>query len=271
MEKGPIDFHKLFGSQLAVPPGNFMDCYAFSIHKAGSTLMHKMIAEVCRGAKIPCVSIADTLFCEGFMENDWGGHPGIRQLIGPGRVYYGFRSLPDALLDDSLQLKNKRSVLLVRDPRDALVSQYYSFGGKHPSHVKPEKSKSVILQNAKKTEHMTIDEYVLSVAQGHLRRLNSYRTNLDFDNVLLRRYEDIFFDKRKFLGEIFNHFGIEVPGTVLDKVAARNDVRPEVEDPTKHIRKGTPGDHAEKLRPETIEELNKLFANVCKCYGYDLA
>lgn len=270
LETKDIDYKKIFKEQLEVPPGTFMDCYAFSIHKAGSTLMHKMIADVCRMAKIPGISIPDTLFREGVFEKDWADDPRVLELITPGRIYYGFRHLPPALLSESLQLKYKRSVLLIRDPRDALVSQYFSFGGKHISHKLPDKNKEAFIEKAKKTEDLTIDEYVLMVARNHLNKLIAYRDNLYFDNVLLRKYEDIYFDKRKFLGEIFRHFGIKVPPKVLDAVAERNDIRPEEEDPTKHIRKGTPGDHANKLRPETIGKLNDMFRRICKWYGYEL-
>lgn len=265
-----VDYKKIFEQELAVPSGTFMDCYAFSIHKAGSTLMHKMIADVCRAAKIPGISIPDTLFRQGIFEKDWAEDPRILELISPGRIFYGFRHLPPVLLADSLQLKFKKSVLLIRDPRDALVSQYFSYGGKHVSHRLPDKNKEAFLEKAQSTADLSIDEYVLKLSRNHLKKLLAYRNNLYFDNVLLCKYEDIYFDKRTFLGNIFRHFGIRVNQRILDAVAEKNDVRPEEEDPTKHIRKGTPGDHANKLKPETIQELNNLFGKVCKWYGYDL-
>lgn len=270
MESNRIDYPKIFEAHLQVPPGTFMDCYAFSIHKSGSSLMHGMIAEVCQIAKIPAISIPDIIFREGIFEKDWVNDSAVSELIGPGRIYYGFRALPQLLLNESIGLKEKKSVLLVRDPRDALVSQYYSFSGKNFSHKLPDKNQEVLMNRATATEFLSIDEYVLKFAPQHLAKLLAYKNHLRFDNVLLRRYEDIYFDKRKFLGEIFDHFGLEVASEVLDIVASRNDIRPEAEDPTKHIRKGTPGDHAEKLLPETINKLNALFRDVGEYYGYDL-
>ena len=76
--------------------------------------------------------------------------------------------------------------------------------------------------------------------------------------------------RENFLADIFTHFNIAVESDVLDEVAARNDIRPEVEDISKHIRKGTPGDHVNKLRPETITKLNDIFCETCAFYGYDL-
>lgn len=270
MESNRIDYTKIFEAQLAMPPGPFMDCYAFSIHKSGSSLMHGMIAHVCTLAKLSSINIPDTLFAEGIFEKDWGNDPGILSLISPGRVFYGFRALPSVLLDQSVNLEDKKCVLLVRDPRDALVSQYYSFGGAKFSHRLPGKNQDVLLNYARKTEDLAIDEYVLKMADPHLAKLAAYCDKLPSKNVLLRRYEDIYFDKLTFLRDIFDHFGIDVPEALLDTVSAQHDIRPEAEDPSKHIRKGTPGDHAEKLRPETIQELNRVFKDVAARYGYDL-
>lgn len=270
MESNRIDYLKIFEAQLAEAPGPFKDCYAFSIHKAGSTLMHSMIASVCRAAQIPSITIPDVLFREGIFEKDWECDSSILSLVTPGRVYYGFRALPPLLTEESVRLREKKSVLLIRDPRDALVSQYYSFGGKHVSHRLPDKNKEAFVESAKITEDLTIDAYVLAAAPSYLNKMAAYRENLCFENVLLRRYEDIYYDKRKFLGEIFAHFGVEVSKEILDAVASRNDVRPASEDPGKHIRKGTPGDHIEKLQAETIQALNQIFRDMAACYGYDL-
>lgn len=264
-----IDYKNIFASQLLCR-GDFPDCYAFSIHKAGSSLMHAMINQVCHFARIPGLSIPDTLFLEGISENIWGNDERIIDLIGPGRVYYGFRSLPKVLLNESVCLREKKSVLLVRDPRDALVSQYFSFGGKNVSHKLPNKDKEAFLEKFQTTSHMEIDQYVLHTAVNYRNKLNAYKNNLNFENVLLFKYEDIYFDKRKFLGDIFNHFGILVESKLLDDVASKNDIRPAAEDAAKHIRKGTPGDHVNKLRPETINKLNTIFAEICEWYGYDL-
>ena len=264
------DYQKIFELQLARSAG-FQDCYAFSIHKAGSTLMHKMIGEVCSFSGIPSVSIPDTLFKEGIFEKDWEKDEGILNLISSGRIYYGFRHLPEILLNESVRLRDKKSILLVRDPRDALVSQYFSYGGKYVSHMLLSKNKEAFLKDRQATSHMDIDQYVLLAAGDYLNKLKRYKENLNFDNVLLFKYEDIYIDKRKFLSGIFLHFGITVESSLLDKIAAKNDVRPELEDVTKHIRKGAPGDHVNKLLPGTISKLNAIYAETCAWFGYDLS
>jgi hypothetical protein len=45
-------------------------------------------------------------------------------------------------------------------------------------------------------------------------------------------------------------------------------VKPVGEDIRSHMRKVTPGDYREKLRPETIAELNRRFSEVLDALGY---
>ena len=133
----------------------------------------------------------------------------------------------------------------------------------------PKKNESAFVERLKQTAHLEIDEYVLQAANNYLAKLNFYRNNLNFDLALTERYEDIFYDKEGFLRRIFEHFGLQVEDEVFERVARDNDIRPEKEDVSQHIRKGAPGDHREKLRPETIQSLNQTFSDIFDWLGYD--
>lgn len=250
-------------------PREFQDVYAFSVHKCGSSLMYGMISEICKRSGIPGISIPDLLFNNGFFDNEWQSDDCLVNLLGIGRVYYGFRYLPDFFKKQNSHLKGKKSVLLIRDPRDALVSMYYSFGGKYISHALPKINAEKLLTELKKNSVLDIDDYVLQEANILHAKLDNYKNYLDFDHVLLYRYEEAYFDKKEFLKKIFSHFALDVASEILTEVAVENDIRPTIEDPTKHIRKGTPGDHREKLRPSTITQLNDIFRETCQWYGYD--
>lgn len=256
----------------ALPPhdGAFDPCFAFSIHKCGSTMMHAMISAVCNQAQIPAVSVPDLLFAQGVLDSQWANDPAIQPAFTRNLLYYGFRHLPPILLAPEVQLRLRRFVLLVRDPRDALVSQYFSYGRKAGSHAVPTKNAQAFLDTLAKTEDREIDDYALAAAPNLRLKLEAYRSALDFDLGLLRQYETVYFDKETFLAEIFDHFAMPVPRQIIAAVARANDVRPAQEDETKHIRKGSPGDHKEKLRPDTIARLNDIFRDVGSFYGYHL-
>lgn len=250
--------------------GAFDACFAFSVHKCGSTMMHSMIRAVCKNAGIPSVSIPDLLFSYGILDSTWSTDPALVPAFNRNLLYFGFRYLPPILMNPESQVRSRRFVLLVRDPRDALVSQYFSFGRKAGSHARPKHNPEALEQRLAAIEEKPIDSYVIEMASALASKLEAYRAALDFNLGLLRRYEDVYFDKETFLGEIFDHFGIAVPHHIIAAVARANDVRPAQEDDSKHIRKGTPGDHLEKLRPETIAKLNDTFRSVGSFYGYDL-
>ena len=244
--------------------------FAFSIHKCGSTLMHSMIRAVCTRAEIPAISIPDLMFSNGILDPQWAADEALLPAFRRNILYFGFRHLPDILTAPDFDLRARRFVLLVRDPRDALVSQYFSYGKKSGSHAIPAKNAEEFRKRLEAAGDRLIDEYVLAASRNLHKKFEAYRDNLDFSKGLLRRYEDVFFDKETFLAEIFDHFKISVHRTIIAEVARDNDVRPEKEDETKHIRKGTPGDHAEKLQPATIATLNERFREVGAFYGYSL-
>lgn len=232
--------------------------------------MHSMIDAVCKSQKIPTTNVPSVMHTEGILPRDWAQDKSLLAAYSLPALHFGFRFFPGGMATPELKIKSRKAVLLVRDPRDALVSQYFSYGKKDGSHFVPEKMKEAIGRTMERNSGLTIDEYVLQEAPRLLAKLEAYKRHLNPDNTLLRRYETIFFDKETFLGEIFEHFGIDVPTDVIAGVAQDHDVRPTKENPNRHIRKGTPGDHADKLLSETIASLNVQFSDIGVFYGYEL-
>jgi len=264
-----MDYDAIFSTLPDSQPG-FERCFAFSVHKSGSTMLGKMVREVCKRRDIPAASVPNLLFSEGVPVRDWKDDQKLAPAFTKEILYYGFRFLPPMMCAPGVALRKSRFVLLVRDPRDALVSQYFSFGKTSGSHVLPKKNAEAYTATRESLPERSIDEYVVQISRQLCNKLVDYRDNLNFDLGLMRRYEDVFFDKATFLGEIFTHFGVDVPPGVIAKVAENHDIRPEKEDETRHIRKGTPGDHREKLKPETIATLNDTFREIGAFYGYEM-
>jgi hypothetical protein len=248
-------------------PGNFDSMFAFSVHKCGSSLMNRMIRQVCEKEDIPDLNIPGPLFTKG-VDPSWKTDADLLQLIKPGYIYHSFRDFPPVLAE---VMKNNayKCVFLVRDPRDALVSQYFSFmpGG---SHIIPNENPEHFLKVQEKSKGLTIDQYVVTHSKNLKNKLEAYKQNLDFSVTKVFKYEDIFFDKYRFISEIFTHFDMSPKDDVLRSVAADNDIIPEKENPNRHIRKGVPGDHKVKLQPQTIEELDKVFEDIGSFFGYDI-
>lgn len=248
-------------------PGNFIKCFAFSIHKCGSSLMNKMIKEVCNIEKIPYLDIPTPMFENG-LGPSWQKDDGILKFIKDGYIYLGYRNLPP-VFKDKIDFSNSPSVLLIRDPRDALVSQYFSLrpGG---SHKLPKIGAKEFVEKRKDVIGMNINEYVINKASLSKQKFIDYKNIVNKGNVKVFYYEDIFFNKQEFLQKIFEHFNIIVETQNINLVAKKNDIIPLEEDKSKHIRKGFPGDHRDKLTKDTIDKLNLIFSDVAEFYGYDL-
>lgn len=258
------------GGTQARSGGMFPACFAFSVHKSGSTMLYNMVRDACAEAGLPEISIPDRFFREGIRDHVWSQDHRWLAELRDGRIYHGFRQLPAALLAPEVKLRERKSVLLVRDPRDALVSQHYSFGGRSKSHPLPASAPEAIAQRMKANERSDINEYVLSAASTHLAKLAAYRDSLLSPNLRVFRYEEIFDTRADFLDGVFLHFGVPLPEAVVHRVAARHEIRPPTENPSYHIRQALPGDHRRKLSPATIRELTEIFHVVSLSFGYEL-
>ncbi|MEG3085509.1 sulfotransferase domain-containing protein [Sphingomonas sp. PB2P12] len=245
------------------------ESFVFSVHKAGSSLLFGMLEDLFARCEVPAISIPDILFLEGIGDHAWEADDDIRPMFTPGYVYFGFRSFPP-VLENYARFGAVRKVFLIRDPRDILTSQYFSFGGKHFSHRLPNKNADSVVEYHMRDKHLEIDEYVIDHAEVLHDKLRCYRERIFDENLLIVRYEDIFFDKYRSLQAVISHIGINIDRTAIEAVAMAHDIRPVSEDPTRHIRRGTPGDHANKLQPVTIEKLTTMFRDVMCDFGYQL-
>lgn len=248
------------------PAGGFV----FGMYKAGSTMLHSALDNLCNGTGTPTFSIVtETRRVAGIAIEREKLTPDSKQELNEvfsreGIIFSGFREFPTFL---DLDLTGRPTVLLVRDPRDMLTSQYFSLKF---SHTTGRGNEAVAAARSQLAE-VEIDDFVLRNSKNGLRWFSSYERGLVGSNLMLRRYEDIIFDKLRFFGEVCRHLSLDVREQRLARVAEKFDVRPAQEDPYKHVRQVTPGDHRAKLKPETIEQLNDIFSAVIRRYDYDKA
>lgn len=162
-------------------------------------------------------------------------------------------------------LSERNCIFLVRDPRDILVSQYYSFGYSHSISSYSE------VANAQETlraeiQGLDIDQYVIHVANDLLRRFEVLVRMHDASNkAVLLRYEDLIDRPTDFL----NAFGelCPLPQKIRENAIALS--RPQrKEDATQHRRSGNVRGYVNKLSSETILSLDQVFGSVLSRLGY---
>lgn len=248
-------------------PGSVPSAFVVSLPKAGSTLFYRLMTPIANRAGLPFFSLPNTLHDIGVPARDVA--TGLSDVFRPiGYTYGGYRGIEPGM--ELPPYADGRTVVLVRDPRDMLTSLYFS---EAKSHVAPGSSASDTLlkqfeERRRRALSTAIDDFVLGRAGGVLFSFETVLRELEGKAHKLFRYEDVIFEKRRWVDETIAYLGFDVPERLIATVVEKNDVRPAGEDDAKHIRKVAPGDHLDKLQPATIAELNRIFAAVLDRFGY---
>jgi hypothetical protein len=173
-----------------------------------------------------------------------------------GFVYGPFRApLPIS------NLGNYRTILLLRDPRDVITSAYFSDAFSHPP---PGNKKRLPEFNERRArvQKMTIDDYVLERADEIHSHYAAYRSFADSIKVTPLTYEQMMLDFGGFLDGLEVCLDVSIPDWLRNRLRELGRIGEFLGDDQKsHMRKGLPGDHVEKLRPETVTSLNSTFAD----------
>ncbi len=162
----------------------------------------------------------------------------------------------------------------VRDPRDIIVSEYFSFGWIHPE-------KHFSHQERMRRAHlqaMTVDEYAInqpnlipSLAKLRYEPLLSWLDRNDSNcNIVLVKYETMVTNFPAWVSAVIQPFSFRWPRVAVARYhwKYRNEFKTKGETMT-HKRRITPGDHRAKLKPSTIEILNERFEPILTRLGYE--
>jgi hypothetical protein len=244
------------------------------VHKGGSTMLHSFVqvyseklAETSK--EFSSVNLSRMLFQGGATDEDFDDLSLIPKLIISHKsvCFYGWRQIPMSFLRFKYRLSRLRSVCLIRDPRDCAVSAYYSFLKTHrlPKDQASNAAQKIIRQR-KEWANKPIDEYVLANISRFTQELNRVTA---FAHPLLRiyKYEDIWQNKRWFFEEILRHLELPYDQASFDHALDRVDIKPGT-DKSGHVRKGSPGDHKEKLSQSTIDSIDCEYRPLFELFGY---
>ena len=253
------------------------DIAVFTLHKSASMFIHQQCELLSRLAGIPYHSPnvpqsglnARALLTDKTL---WSTRHGC---IAPIRFYV-----------DLPQMEEYRILLHLRDPRDVLVSMFYSYCYIHPGELEGNTG------YRREVAARGIDAFVLAKSLGgpgeihgdygtggHVEDLignlaRRYRDYVDHfvgkPNVTLLQYEEMVTDYPGWLKKFIEPFPIPDKARVTGELAARAaEFFPRrAQDEMQHVRHVTPGDHRAKLRPETVTRLNEIFAETLKVLGY---
>jgi Sulfotransferase domain len=241
--------------------------YAFSLPKAGSVLLDSIMRALSAKVDLTYVSIMGEFFELGLAEKNIPSSTS-KIFCDTGYCFGGFRAYPKTFKIPNLAAS--RSILLLRDPRDMLVSHYFSMRSSHADPGKALTTSQKSLPRRDRARAMSVDDYALDLASYYVRQLNRYIDLVEAhrDMFAVFRYEDVIFNKRAWVADICNAFGWDVLERARNRIADKNDIVPRAENEAKHIRQVAPGDGMRKLKPETVDKLNQLFEKQLQYFGY---
>lgn len=240
--------------------------FIFSLHKAGSSLLTALLLEYTEALGIPTINLPSFLFQNGKDENTIKLTPELKLLLGlDGYCYLGWRNYMDFL--DVVDLDHSKNILLVRDPRDRLISYYFSITR---SHVMPSKGdlKNRLRAKREESSKLSVDRMVTNLQPKFSALQNIYHCKLRPHNTRIYRYEDVIYRKEEWLEDMVNYLDFPHDPQRISNIARQHDIHPEVENPEAHIRQVKPGNHKRHLKADTIRILNLGFDAYLRRYGY---
>ena len=244
----------------------------YTVHKAGSTFVNGLLAQICRRLEIEHHTENDARYQMLNSTMSWKQYleSNVRTgCFGPIRAAAKLPVYPDNLDEYSI-------LLHLRDPRDVVTSMYFSKAYSHPV------QSGVFEMTPQQREQLReegIDRFVTRSAQLLRPKYDKlYEKLKDRPNVTTVHYEDMVLNFPAWLDQVLSAFeSFRVPAQKARNLLLPQSVRwmglkhhllktnrsafdVSEENVFSHKRKVTPGDHREKLKPATIAELNEIFS-----------
>lgn len=240
----------------------------FTTHKCASTLMLRMLSHVNKQTLgLTHLNLAAFLW-------DARGDSGlsVQELIAASPQEYfrdhGILYAPLRSYFDISHLRSAKPLLMLRDPRDILVSGYYSAKYSHRPPADPRR-RAAFMQHRADLRQISVEEYALSYAPHTLKLYDQYRQHIAHTSLVT--YEQMWRDFPGFAGRLAQILGVQFNAELtaeLQQMAAPGASA--AEDVTAHRRKGIPGDFRDKLSPQAAAKLTYMFAeNLEWMYGPD--
>lgn len=244
--------------------------FSLGVRKSGSTMLHKIVTVLARRSGVNAVDIPGNFFRNGMTVTDWMATD-LQEVIKPGNVYIGYRSFPSNFAHYPL-FQNAKKIFMFRDPRDALVSQYFSDAYSHslPSRDTEigRKAADAFEKKREQVRNTGIDEYVFNNARAINKTLLGFAAMLQDPYCICLRYEDYVFQKKRLIYKIMQHFEWSCPPGAVEGLLKQIDEVPEAEDKARFVRRVIPGDHRNKLKPDTIQRLNNQLKESMRIFDY---
>jgi|GEM_PF-1663785 len=244
----------------------------YTTHKCASTFAQRLFEVMARNANYELVDYAGAI---------WGAGDRLSKIETPYEIFlerayselYSLNGKIYAPQREYLDFPGRhkfRHIFFLRDPRDVLVSAYYSFAF---THAEPSRSldRDDFLAQRSKMQQQGIDDYVLEQAeQWILPFYRNYQKLRDTaDDYLYVKYSLFINDTAKFIQQIADYCDLNPSTSDINFLVQEASPVQTTEKKKSHKRSGKTGQYLEKLRPETVDKLNEILADVLRDWEFE--
>ena len=165
-------------------------------------------------------------------------------------------------------IENYKKIFFLRDPRDVLVSAYYSFGKTHKI-PNQKKIKERFLKERNRINKISIDEYAIEQAEQWLLPIykNYELHHRSESNSIYLSYDSYKDNTVVFLEEMFDFLKISLPNLAIGLSKEANAIQNSINHDS-HQRSGKSNQWKTELTLETQKRINIVLKDTLKYWGF---
>ncbi|MCG8307963.1 MAG: sulfotransferase domain-containing protein [Cytophagales bacterium] len=253
-------------------PSSVPSIIHFSLNKSATTFVKDLLFEIGSSKGMIPVRLHDYAFKTKLPYFDSLSFDEMEKYKHIFKSHGYVYSVFGGMVENIEMLSKLKVIFMVRDPRDILVSEYFSVAHSHPVPSKNGNKVDDFISKRNFAKEVDIDTYVLNQSQKIRSIYDRYLHLLirKGHNIHLTKYEDMVEDFGSWLTNLLNYLELEVSSAFRKSIENKFDrAKPKAEDKKSHNRKGKRGDYLEKLNASTIDKLNAEFAEVIREFKFD--
>ena len=256
------------------PRGKSLARLAVTHHKCATNYLNKVCIEVAALSDLQFIGVRDFFNEPG---SEFSKSEAYKRLLSAGKRDKPFFFIQRGDYKKHIKASNLvdyRAFHVVRDPRDMIVSGYFSHKYSHstegPWH------KNWLVPYRKYLNEVSEEEGLMNEIEiGHsLKMMSSW--NYDDPNILELKFEDLIANSLKIYGHIFDFLQLDVNADELEKIIQKYSFKnmskgrePGQEDVTHHFRRGIPGDWKNHFTNGHIELFKQKWGDLLIQLGYE--
>lgn len=227
--------------------------------KSGTTMLTQVFKLACRANGVAHVDLHGDLFKRGLGEKADQELEGISQLFQPTGYCYGAFRRAFGFLNQSPAAREMTVIWIVREPKDILVSRYFSDAYSHPTGTGKQSDDFKARREA--FLKMTVSEYARNTVEGYAQNCAHFQRMIPSKQIHWYRYEDIIYKKREWISDMMAKIDWSLNDAQMQEILDLVDVFPEAENKEQHIRQVHPGNYVKHLDQETIDYVDRVLAD----------